>query len=924
MTRDLRRAQSLKEKRSTAPTTAQSTSLDQLAPQNRDKPLPAQPKRHGHRHADSDPGITAATLELLTSDVEPLRRRLDTTPGAYGENRKTVGSIYSQDSAASESVLAVSAQEQSADGHRISHHPSNRASSPTGTIVTGRVEPPEDDAETVRLRRRRYSKHGSDYYTDSHCSVGGGQSPMTPVDPGFNIKSGNLDEVFPSILKPYRLMRALPKDDFESLSRLPALAEVFDGCLTTVIGYLGGVPQEVQATTTYQNALSGLQFSRNMFMAQVGALKTDSVRQSIVTVQSCDDIVSLTEELLDETMRSLRGLLGVVNGVMNEEPGDLDSLLEETADTEPARDDSSVDQDVKVQECVAGTSTHTLAVPRISVAYASTVTLAVPDDTHQAECDPSAAETQSTTDTLRPSHAKGKMKEERPISLAFTDDMSVISTEAGDEVPALPASVAGWRNKAFGAPLLGLKSSQSTLALKTSKATPNGIRFSLYQFPNLFTADGDIAELAIANGDITLGDDGSVTTATFPALVRVLTSTRDLVDYDFNEIFFLAFRLFSTPTQLYNELVQRYCVKPPPGLAGSELTQWRKKARATKLRVARALHSWAEFYWRAEYDKDITMKLVNFAFGRISKDFRESSKDLVDSLHKCACAPSVYKGRQLQVNVQALEATMNTDMAQERFPGFGGLFAKGHVSNIPETSNIHPFSSPRANQELAEQLTVLESSLYRAVDPFDLLRYSVKKESLPAETRQTIKRVTDCSNALMEWTKQTIRAAETPAQMAEIYEFFALLGTNCVKLRNFQSAMSIWGGLSALRQKELADIMKLVSVTSHNYFASMARLFGHGLKLTDYIEALNRENRPAVPYLGLFANDLVRIYEHPKYSTEPSESGEEMINVLRLRGIARVFREIEKYHVPYKLHANENIQQYLASVLEQYKPDESS
>ncbi|KZT25401.1 ras GEF [Neolentinus lepideus HHB14362 ss-1] len=955
LTTNIRRANSLKEEsvsRSSA-TTQRPARTNSNATLRLEKPLPPNPERPSHRHAESDSNINcipvqpSESLHMLQNAPSDVRR----------QSRSTIESVYSQASAESESVLAKDPAQTS-----FRDRLTNQYSDPTTPSAVLTEKAPSEAGSEVTLKwrfrelGRRWSKYDSDHYTDSYCTSLGPRSPNAPTfEKRFCIESEKLDEVFPSLFKPYEMIRNLPQNDPGSLEVLIGLAKLFDNCLDSAIAILKDVTPQIQNTSGYQNALSGLKLSQSMFMTQVEYLASEENRESIATATV--DLLVDADGHLDEIMRSLWTLLTVVRGIHDEDSPPQQTETEDLVDEAPMEDAG--------QRSLGEDKTRSLVSrPRSGLSYGATETNATRDHSHAN--DAFEVGTGSTTGTLRPVDIK---KEDivRPGSLSFTDLSTVISTEAG-EVPSAPTF--GWRS--FAAPLLRLR--------KSRPYTPPAIRLSLYQFPDLYTLDGDTKDIH----GIVFGDGGAVATATFSALVRVLTSTRELVDYDFTEVFFIAFRQFATPEQLYTELVRRYMVKTPTGLSDEEMTQWRRKARATRLRVVKALHSWTDLYWRQEVDHVVKMPLVKFVYERIAKDFGDSFKGVADNLYKAASAGPLHRGRQLRAKAAAAEARMDTSVqpivppvAEPDRGLLGGFFTKGTGSalrdstlnpitqssslqnavntsrsaqslgfghslrspdtaghsnvpqivanvplfaKIPKRLNIYQFNNARAIFQLAEQLTIWESKLYRAVDPYDFYLDSIGKPVHP-EIKKAIQEPSKCSDILMDWVSETIKEAAKPASMAETFEVFAMLGKMCLSLRNFQTPMSIWGGLRRIHfhTEKYAQVLELLSPSGINDFTEIDKLYRNG-HLPEYESRLLSEERPAVPYLGWSKAIIMGIHEQKDNVEGETYNGEPVINVIRLRAIAACIRDMEKFHVEYKLKSDETIQKYISDMLVRYRP----
>jgi son of sevenless-like protein len=76
--------------------------------------------------------------------------------------------------------------------------------------------------------------------------------------------------------------------------------------------------------------------------------------------------------------------------------------------------------------------------------------------------------------------------------------------------------------------------------------------------------------------DILIDPDGSVRAGTVPALVELLTSHEQENDPTFFNSFLMTFKSFTTVDELFELLVQRFRIQPPPKMSKAEREDWLK------------------------------------------------------------------------------------------------------------------------------------------------------------------------------------------------------------------------------------------------------------------------------------------------------------------------------------------------------------
>jgi hypothetical protein len=86
--------------------------------------------------------------------------------------------------------------------------------------------------------------------------------------------------------------------------------------------------------------------------------------------------------------------------------------------------------------------------------------------------------------------------------------------------------------------------------------------------------------------DILIDPDGSVRAGTVPALVEHLTSYEQDTDRTFFNSFLMTFKSFTTVDELFELLVQRFSIRPPPKMSQADREDWFKRKHGMQSRFA--------------------------------------------------------------------------------------------------------------------------------------------------------------------------------------------------------------------------------------------------------------------------------------------------------------------------------------------------
>uniref|UniRef100_A0A8D2LE63 Ral guanine nucleotide dissociation stimulator like 3 n=1 Tax=Varanus komodoensis TaxID=61221 RepID=A0A8D2LE63_VARKO len=176
--------------------------------------------------------------------------------------------------------------------------------------------------------------------------------------------------------------------------------------------------------------------------------------------------------------------------------------------------------------------------------------------------------------------------------------------------------------------------------------------------------------------------------------------------------------------------------------------------------------------------------------------------------------------------------------------------------------------------EVAEQLTLIDADLFRAVRPFHCLgcvwSQRVKKENqhVSPSVRATVAQfnaVTSCviASVLGDLTLRT-------AQRAHLLEKWIAIAQRCRALRNFSSLHAI---LSALQSNSIYRLKRTWAAVNSSIFRKLSQIFSEDNNHLNCREILlqvkkkelykelaqSRHSAPTIPYLGTFLTDLIML-----------------------------------------------------------------
>ena len=223
---------------------------------------------------------------------------------------------------------------------------------------------------------------------------------------------------------------------------------------------------------------------------------------------------------------------------------------------------------------------------------------------------------------------------------------------------------------------------------------------------------------------------------TLIALVEQLTR-HDRLDSHFNNTFLLTYRSFTTASELFEMLVKRFSIQPPPGISQSEYNTWvEKKQKPIRFRVVNILKSWFDSYWMENNDdasNELLRRVYSFAKDSIATSNTPGSGPLMTSVERRIKGHDPTKG---------LVPTQNSSMPTPIMP-----------KNMKKLKflDIDP-------TEFARQLTIIESRLYGKIKPTECLNKTWQRKLGPddPEPAANVKALILHSNQLTNWVAEMI------------------------------------------------------------------------------------------------------------------------------------------------------------------------
>ncbi|KAL2788067.1 ras guanine nucleotide exchange factor domain-containing protein [Aspergillus keveii] len=399
--------------------------------------------------------------------------------------------------------------------------------------------------------------------------------------------------------------------------------------------------------------------------------------------------------------------------------------------------------------------------------------------------------------------------------------------------------------------------------------------------------------------------DGQVMGGSLRALVEKLTAHGSTPDAMFVSTFYLTFRLFASPIEFAEALVDRF----------NYIGDTPHAASPVRLRVYNVLKGWLESHWRHDCDNIALDFITNFSNNALMQNLPGAAKRLLELTDKV----SKLQGPVVPRLVSSMGKT-NTATAQYVHPDTPvpapilgkkelGLLARWKDGN--GTITILDFDP----MELARQFTVKESRIFCAILPEELLatEWMKKTGSLAVNVRAMSTLSTDLAHLVAD----SILQLEEPKKRAAIIKHWVKIANKCLELNNYDSLMAIICSLNSSMISRLRRTWEIVSQKTKTTLEYLRGIVDVSRNYAVLRQRLQGHVPPCLPFVGTYLTDLTFVdHGNQALRSLPTEDGERaVINFDKHVKTARIISELQRFQIPYRLTEVPELQAWMQSEL---------
>ncbi|KZT73928.1 ras GEF [Daedalea quercina L-15889] len=414
-----------------------------------------------------------------------------------------------------------------------------------------------------------------------------------------------------------------------------------------------------------------------------------------------------------------------------------------------------------------------------------------------------------------------------------------------------------------------------------------------------------------AADDVAYNSDGQLVGATLAALVERMTPHDSLPEQAFSLVFFMTFRLFTTPMELVGAIIDRYNIKPPAGLSLDEAQTWRDcKGVPIRLRVSNLVKIWLETHWRPAVDNVALPVLFDFTRDCLTEVAMSSQRilELITQWHSMGEASSAVKADRARDGLVSLNPP-SVPLSEVPRP----IMTKS-LLNALRQKNFGSISITDFDPlELARQMTTMESQLYCAIKPEEVLESGKEGATPPVN----VKAVTSLSTAITGFVAESILNELDTKKRTSLVKFFIKVADRCNSLSNFSTLRAILAALDSSTISRLHQTWMGLSQKYKVQLEALRKLSDHARNYHEYRSRLRNTAPPAIPFLGLYLTDVTFCREgNPSFRPSPKSPNKKLLNFNKYHKLARIVQDMQRFQIPYHLKQIPEVQEYLRDAFE--------
>lgn len=345
--------------------------------------------------------------------------------------------------------------------------------------------------------------------------------------------------------------------------------------------------------------------------------------------------------------------------------------------------------------------------------------------------------------------------------------------------------------------------------------------------------------------------------ASVDELVRRLIDQKQPIHY--TQSFILTYRAFITPAELFRKVADYY----------SNTNEERVQRR-----ILQVLKSWIEHYIMDFQDEEQLEKLLDDFI-----DFKVEAQQQME-------AHELRKSNQARKALRDAERTaMSATVAAEKDKKGQPPLAVGATPGGPAM-----VIADMSEEEIAKQITCLESEMFLAIRPRELINQAWNKKEKETRAPNILAMIAHFNTAGQWVTTEIVQQYSLKPRAQLVAKFIGVL-KRLMEMRNYQGVMEVLAGLYSSPVRRLTKTWEEVPAALKDDMATIEKTMTHQSCYKTYRALLRAvpAGQPCIPYLGMFLQDLTFIGDGNPDSVDGG-----LVNFYKHQKSAKVLADIQR------------------------------